>query len=236
MSKKKRRGRLPTQNRSALLYLRTANGMSQYELAEKVGLKPMDISRFENGRRGLALPKAVTLAQCLGVSCSALLRDDFDEIFARMKKPIQINIAARDRQERRQAGRCKTGYEGEDWVYQLELAKLSGTPYAYAVNPNYAGEERAGFDILSFSETGEWIYIEVKASKGGINEQFHMPAAEYLFLENCLHDGVRYELHRVIYVNDPDKRERVIYSAKDVIEKFDREPSNYVFTPKKEVV
>lgn len=235
MRKKKRSGRPPAMNRSALLYLRTANGMSQKELATKVGLRPMDISRFEHGFRGLALPKAMALAQCFGVSCTALLRNDFTEIFSRMKQPIQTNVAARERQQRRQDGRSKAGYEGEDWVYQSELDKLAGTPYAYAVNPNYAGEERAGFDILSFTETGEWIYIEVKASKGGMNEPFYMSAAEYLFLQNCLHDGVRYELHRVCFVNDPVNRERIIYSARDVLEKFDCQINNYQFTPKKEV-
>ena len=235
MSKKKKSGRPPAKNHSALLYLRTANGMNQQELADKVGLKPMDISRFEHGMRGLALPKVVALAQCFGVTCSALLRDDFKDIFARMTRPIQTNVAARERQERRQAGRSKAGYEGEDYVYQLELDKLSGTPFAYAVNPNYAGEERTGFDILSFTETGEWIYIEVKSSKGGLNEPFYMSAAEYIFQQNCLQEGVRYELHRVSYVSDPDKRERVIYSAKDVLEKFDCAPNNYEFTPKKEV-
>lgn len=232
MSKKKLRGRPPVKNHSALLYLRTANGMSQRELAAKVGLKPMDISRFEHGRRGLALPKAMALAQCFGVSCTSLLYNNFNEIFSRMKQPIQTNVAARERQQRRQAERSKVGYEGEDWVYQLELDKLAGTSYAYAVNPNYAGEERAGFDILSFDTNGEWIYIEVKTSKGGMDEPFYMSAAEFLFLETCLRDGVRYELHRVSFVNDPAKRERVIYSAKDVLEKFDREPNNYQFTPK----
>lgn len=232
MNKKKLRGRPPVKNHSALLYLRTARGISQRDLAAKVGIKPMDISRFEHGRRGLSLPKAMKLAQYFGVSCTSLLYDNFTEIFSRMNKPITINVAARERSQRRQLVRSKVGYEGEDWVYQLERDRLAGTPFAYAVNPNYAGEERAGFDILSFSETGEWIYIEVKTSKDDLNEPFFMTSAELLFLESCLRDGHRYELHRVSHVNDPDKRERVIYSAKEVLEKFDREPNSYKFTPR----
>ena len=123
-------------------------------------------------------------------------------------------------------------YKGIDYGGETYTLAVFSSPGDF---PNYAGEERAGFDILSFTEAGEWIYIEVKASKGGMNEPFYMSAAEYLFLQNCLHDGVRYELHRVCFVNDPVNRERIIYSARDVLEKFDCQISNYQFTPKKEV-
>ena len=232
MKKLKLRGRPPTKSHSALLYLRTAQGLSQRELSSKVELSPMDISKFERGHRCISLSKAISLARYFGVSCSSLLYDDFPAIFDRLKQPIPVDYAARERQVRRQAGRSKVGYEGEDWVYNLELEKLKGTSYAYAVNPNYSGNERSGFDILSFTRSGEWTYIEVKSSKGGMDEPFFMSAAELLFLERCLNEGLRYELHRVSYVRDPDKRERIIYSAQEVLEKFDREVNTFKFTPK----
>lgn len=229
MMKRKRAGRPPAQNHSTLLYLRTANGLSQRVLGEKVGLRAMDISKFEHGRRGIALSKILPLAQYLGVSCSTLLYNNFTEVFARMKKPIETNVAARERQARRQAGRSKVGYEGEDWVYQLELAKLSGTPYAFAVNPNYSGDDHARFDILSFTTSGEFLHIEIKSTNGGLREPFYMSSSELAFLEDCLASGEHYELHRVIYAKDPNKRKRIIYTARDVLEKFDYEPNTYLF-------
>ena len=235
MMKRKRAGRPPAQNHSTLLYLRTANGLSQRVLGEKVGLRAMDISMFEHGRRGIALSKILPLAQHLGVSCSTLLYNNFEEIFARMKKPIETNAAARERHVRRQAGRCKVGYEGEDWVYQLELAKLSGTPYAFAVNPNYSCDDHARFDILSFTTTGEFVHIEVKSTDGSIQEPFYMSAAELAFLEDCIESGNRYELHRVIYAKEPCKRQRIIYTAKEVLENFSYEPNTYLFRLKEAV-
>ncbi len=232
----KRAGRPPVKNHSTLLYLRQAKGLSQRTLGAKVGLRSTDISKFEHGRRGISLSKIIPLAQYFGVSCSTLLNNDFKAVFASMNKPIEINEAARARNIERQLGRSKSGFEAEDWVYLQEQEKLKDTEYCYAVNPNYSVNERSHFDILSFTPDGDFIYIEVKGSKGGLEEPFFMSTAELAFLEECMIQGLNYELHRVIYAKDPEKRKRIIYTPKEVLENYIYEPSNYLFRLKEEVL
>ena len=217
-----------TGQESALLFLRTAKGLSQQELAEATGLTPNDISRFENGGRGLTLDKALILARHFSVSVNAILTDDFSEILSRVSTPISIDLRQRDTQRKRQAARERIGYAGEDYVYQLELKKLKDTPFANAVNPNYAGEAKTHFDILSATPKGRLIYIEVKTTSGDENEPFYMSSAEYNFLLDCIKRGRRYELHRVYYVDNPELRGRTIYSAQGVLREFELTASNYM--------
>lgn len=239
MSKKKLCGR-PTnrdasKHESVLLYLRTAKGISQRELADALGMSTMEISRFENGWRGLTFSRAQKLANYFGVTPSALLWDDFTKVFERMTRPIETNQRQRERNHKRQEGRERIGYAGEDWIVEQERQKLAGTCYANAVNPNYANEEYTNFDILSFDRNGNRIYIEVKATVGCADQPFYMSAGELRFLEECLYAGKNYQLHRVCYANDPTQRDRVIYSAREVLEYFDRKPNSYLMRRKKEV-
>ena len=238
MAKKKLCGRPPNRSankhESVLLYLRTAKGISQRELAEAVGFSPMEISRFENGKRGISLSKALKLSGYFGISCSALLWDDFTEVFSRMEHPIEPSQRQRENNHKRYEAREKTGYSGEDWVLELEHQKLVGTSYANAVNPNYANEEHSNFDILSFDRVGNRIYIEVKSTVSCADQPFYMSAGELRFLKECMASGVNYQLHRVYYVKDLERRGRVIYTAQEVLEYFEYKPNSYLMYPKKE--
>ena len=131
---------------------------------------------------------------------------------------------------------AKIAYGNANLRYLQEQEKLKDTEYCYAVNPNYSVNERSHFDILSFTPDGDFIYIEVKGSKGGLEEPFFMSTAELAFLEECMIQGLNYELHRVIYAKDPEKRKRIIYTPKEVLENYIYEPSNYLFRLKEEVL
>lgn len=240
MAKKKLCGR-PTnrsvdKHESVLLFLRIAKGISQRELAGELNMSAMEISRFENGWRGMPLSKVYKLATYFGVSRSALLWDDFAEVFSRMTHPIEPNQQQRQRNHQRQEARERIGYVGEDWVVEQERQKLAGTCYANAVNPNYGSEEHTGFDILSFDRDGNHIYIEVKATVGCADQPFYMSSGELRFLEECLYTGKNYQLHRVSYANDPERRERTIYSAREVLDYFERKPNSYLMRRKRGVV
>ena len=214
---------------SVLLYLRTSRGLSQRELSKVTGLTTNDISRMENGRRGLPLDKVLNLTGYFSVTLNTLLTDDFAEILTQATTPIAVDQRRREAQRRHQVARERVGFAGEDYVYQLELEKLRGTPYANAPNPNYAGESKTHFDILSVTPKGRLIYIEVKSTPGHADEPFYMSAAEYSFMLDCIKRGRNYELHRVYYVDDPGRRGRIIYTAQDVLREFEMTASNYMF-------
>lgn len=50
-------------------------GMSQYELAQKSGLRPEVVSRIETGKSGASLASLHKLAPILGLSIDELVRD-----------------------------------------------------------------------------------------------------------------------------------------------------------------
>ena len=126
------------------------------------------------------------------------------------------------------------GLTGEVWVYKEERKKLENTPYHDAVNPNYADESEAHFDILSFDpQSGEEIIIEVKATSGEPDTPFTLTAPELDLMLDCIDAGLRYELHRVSYVNDPDKRTRTIYTPRQILDEFGCKAVTYRFERRK---
>ena len=58
-----------------LIALRLAKGMSEAELAERIGKSVRNISRLETGVQEATWPTVVALAQALGVSCEAFLEE-----------------------------------------------------------------------------------------------------------------------------------------------------------------
>lgn len=221
---------------SALRFLRLAEGIDRETLAKEVGLDPCAIRTFEEGCRWLPLSDAANLSDFFAVGCSTLLNDDMRGAVAAVGHPIHWNGQRQQESNRiRQAYRERVGNEGEAWVAQLERDKLVGTPYANAVNPNYASDPECHFDILSFTPEGACINIEVKATAGGEDVPFYMTAAELRFLRQCIDEGKRYELHRVIYATDPVLRKRFIYTAQEVLDRFELFPNSYILGKKLEV-
>lgn len=60
--------------------IRKAHGMSQEELAEKVGISVTHMSHIETGNTKLSLSVFVSLAQALNVKTDELLYDDLNQI------------------------------------------------------------------------------------------------------------------------------------------------------------
>jgi len=209
----------PSNQESALLSLRMLNGLSQKELAEATGLALNDISRFENGRRGLSLDKVLILAEFFGVSCHSILFNDFGDLLARAPAPIVVGLQKCDNDHDSPLGRVHNDEIGENYVYEMERLKLANTPYADAINYNRV-ETQSRFDILSKNLKGKPVYIKVKTTSGSEDEPICMSVSEYEFLLECMHRSWNYELHRVYYVNDPKCRGRVVYSVSEIFQQF----------------
>ena len=65
--------------RTRLRGLRTAQGLSLDDLAERSHLSPSTISRIETGRRAISLDVLLSLARALRTDVETLLAEDVDE-------------------------------------------------------------------------------------------------------------------------------------------------------------
>ena len=61
---------------SNLKYLRKYTGMSQQEIADKIGIDRSSISRWENGDMGATIDKAIDIAQLFDIPISKFLYKD----------------------------------------------------------------------------------------------------------------------------------------------------------------
>lgn len=219
---------------SLALYLRTARGLTQREVAEGCGLTTNDVCRFELGHTAISYGKLQALANFYGVTTDALFCNDF-RAMVRQARPKVEGQGLRGRIHRRQTLCENVGDLGEWWVTQQEREKLKGTPWAGMVNANYARDPKAHFDLMSFDpDTGEEILIEVKATAKGPLARLYFTDQEWDFLQYCLEKNVRYELHRVYYVNDPDQRGREILTPQEVLAYYSVTPQHYILRRKED--
>ncbi len=213
-------------------FMRKRFGLSQQELAKDTGLTPNDVCRLENGNLGAGVEKGITLAKYFSVSLEALISDSFEELYAFFTEGPKTSRKMQDRIKKLRIELDELGNGGEDWVYEQEVNKLKGTKYANAVNPNYADDEEAGCDILSFDLDGKHIYIEVKSTNGRASKAFYLTQKEKERAEECLSKGERYEIHRVHHLNNPKKRGRVIITAEELFKDYTFETDNFKISRK----
>lgn len=206
--------------------LRLRRDMSQQELAKATDLTANDISRFERHGR-IGMDKVLALADYLHITVDALLTNDFQAVFAHLTTPAFPTHRSSLQMERALTKKCELGRQGEDWVYRQEIQKLRGTVYVNAVNPNYANELTAGYDILSYDRDGTPILIEVKTTRKDAEYRFMMSAEEYCKALECLQNGVRYEVHRVYHCGTPSVG-RVIIPAETLLRDYTFESADYV--------
>jgi hypothetical protein len=106
-----------------------------------------------------------------------------------LKKGIKSDYSRKEEQNR------KTGISGESYILSIENQKLKnlGLPLkAEWVSQNQG--DGLGYDIVSYNENKEKIYIEVKTTKGLEGDRFFITATE---LEACKQYGDNYYLYRL---------------------------------------
>lgn len=212
---------------SVLRFLRLANGMSQRNLARATGLSEEAIASFESGSRLLSMGAVHLLAAFFSVSCEALLNNTFPDVVAVFTEPITAHLGRASKEPL-----IQIGDSGEAWVAEQERRRLAGTPYTNAVNPGYAREVSAHFDVMSFKKNGTPLRVEVKSTPKDENTSFYMTDKELRFVEECLYNKWEYELHRVYHLYDPKRCSCRIYSAREVLELFHRTPCSFTMQRK----
>lgn len=98
-----------------------------------------------------------------------------------------------------EALRKRIGDIGEHYVFEREKARLAKTnsKYADSVDATPAKDPRNGYDILSYTEDGVPIYIEVKSTLGDLYTPFYITANEKETAERIRKEGGIYQVHRV---------------------------------------
>jgi transcriptional regulator with XRE-family HTH domain len=76
--------------------LREQAGLTQQQLADRVGMSRFGIAQFEQGRNKPSLESAVALAEALGVECTAFLEAPTSITEPKMGRPSRA-----DREQRR---------------------------------------------------------------------------------------------------------------------------------------
>ena len=96
----------------------------------------------------------------------------------------------------------KIGDIGEQYVYEREKARLeqANSEFAQKVDNTPAKDNRNGYDILSYTENGTPIYIEVKSTMGDLETPFYITANEKKTAEQIREGGGIYQIHRVYHV------------------------------------
>jgi transcriptional regulator with XRE-family HTH domain len=217
---------------NAVRYLRTRLGLTQVELAHETKLVPNDICRLEQGKF-TRVGKYKALSKYFGVPIDLILRNDMARLFRSICTPVQVTHRQRKKLRKKYVKNQVTGDTGEQFVLQAEQQRLAGTGLENAINPNFADDPDAGFDIMSFTPDGRPKYIEVKSSTSpSANEPFYLSRRERTFMDECKANGWVYEIHRVYNMGKLKKGWKCKIYTLDDLRHFNYTPCTYLVTAK----
>ena len=208
-------------------YLRSFRGLSMMGVADRLHLPFLTVLNLEHGR-GSSLGTLRKAARFYGVSLDCLARNDMAAAATQLTSPaIRSNRTKTILREKQQ--RCdRVGDCGERIVIERERNRLAGTPYELAVNGNASEDLTAGFDVLSFTTEGVPIYIEVKTTVLGKDDDFFISRGELEFAQRCRERGLQYQLHRVYKLNeDTGDCSVVVFTADELLRSFELIPVSY---------
>lgn len=95
------------------------------------------------------------------------------------------------------------GEIGEKFVYSIEVQKLidaNREDLANMVDASIATDHTNGYDILSYTTTGERLHIEVKSTPGEVDTPFFITKPEMDKAEELKKQGELYKIYRVFNV------------------------------------
>ena len=212
---------------SSLGFYRCFQGYSQRRLADECSVPLRFIQKLESGNYHVAACYIQPVADYIGISMDALVRNNLAEIIPLLVAP-PVDPQAKENFLRKQERAIDIGKKGEDIVVARERKKLEGTPFVKAVNPNPSNDPNRGFDVLSFTMDCQPLYIEVKTTPQDCDEDFFISAKELEHMQECMDNGRNYELHRVYYVDDDAARGVEVYTPETLLEEFEFIPCNYI--------
>ena len=213
-------------------YLRHRENLTLLELSAKTGIATSTLSRIERCNLAVDISHVLKLADYYGVAVDAILRNSFQDIFAQLGELTAPMHTLYEKFAMVNLIRQRNGMTGEEWVYLQECQRLAGTVMKYAVNPRYADDDEAHFDIMTFTKDGAPVLVEVKSTGKGPDAPFYLTAAELQTAKDCVEAGILYEIHRVYYVNDLRRIGRNIITGESLLQDYDISAKKYMVRKK----
>ncbi len=170
------------------------------------------------------LEKLVTDGESPGIERDSLIESDAPAKTKSHVKKGKTFIGSRTDWGKKQKTSKVLGDEGEKLVMKYERKKLKKSELhkeAELVQKKLDGE---GYDILSYDENGEEIHIEVKTTKGGIDEPFYMSENEKVYFEQ---KSMNYRLYRLYNFKFPTKTAKFYILTADQLDNADFNSLNY---------
>jgi len=123
----------------------------------------------------------------------------------------------------------KLGEGGEELVLEYEREKLKEHPELLSKIRHISKEnDNAGYDIVSFTEDGKEMFIEVKTTRGGKNTPFFLSSNEF---ETAMNNVGKYYIYRVYEYNPYSYSKFCVLSGK--LDEYNHEPYTWIFSPNK---
>lgn len=156
--------------KDVILELRTKNGLSQDELAEKVFVTRQAVSRWENGE---TIPNTETLKQLsklFNVSINTLLGAPRQLICQCCGMPLEDTIISREKDGTLNEEYCKWCYADGNYTYS-DMDEMIEICIPHMVNENFTEEQARAFLKQSLPQLDYWKRYE-ELSDDGQFEQF----------------------------------------------------------------
>ena len=125
-----------------------AKGMSQRELADKVGITEVTLSRYINGNRVPKVPVAMCIARALGVDIEEIVECTPVELTAEVASPTAVEMIMKSE---------------ADALYVAVGRKPNGEPFFW----HYDTPETVGFNICSFLKSYPDMDVVVRKATPG---------------------------------------------------------------------
>ncbi|SDC80355.1 protein of unknown function [Massilia sp. PDC64] len=136
-----------------------------------------------------------------------------------------------------QAANEALGLLGERLVLRIEQERLTNagrTDLAAKIrHVSVLENDTAGYDILSFDDVGEKVFIEVKTTRGSIDSDFFISASELAFARG---HSAQYRLYRLYeYLDDVDSAKfYILTGAPDDHKQLSLAPTNFKVSMRRE--
>lgn len=204
--------------------LRDYLGMSQMELAKRANITQCDLSEIETRAPYGKIMKYQRLSNVLGVSVDTLVRNDYAGVPASFFDSHESPEYQKDSDH--------IGRAGEEEAFRLEQERLSKRFHTLhnMVIPYFKLRRTSpGYDILSFDDEGQPIYIEVKTTPHDEEKPFHLTVHEHEVAQKLTRKGERYFIYRHTNWGNPNHHLHIIPFG-DMIRGSRIMPSQYTCT------
>ena len=150
--------------------LRTKNGLSQDELAEKVHVTRQAVSRWENGDTVPNTETLKLLSQLFGVSINTLLGSPRHLICQCCGMPLDDSIIGTDKDGALNEDYCKWCYADGQYTYS-DMDELIEVCVRHMTNENFSEEQARAYLKQALPKLDYWKRYE-ELSDGGQFEEF----------------------------------------------------------------